>query len=144
MATSKKKVKKTAAKKKIAAKKSVVKMVAPNKASAKKAPAKTTMIVNIPADFLTPLEDRLLVAMEAASDTSPGGLYIPESASDRPHRGRVLAAGRGRRNKKGQLRPLDVSAGDTVLFDEHAGTKITVEGNEFLILREEDVLGIVT
>jgi chaperonin GroES len=164
VATSKKKSKKPAAKKasakKTLSKKAVVKKVLANKGVPKKSAAKKGTVAKpkalakvlplkkatskVTLGFITPLEDRLIVVVDGPSDKTPGGLYIPETAADRPHRGRVVALGRGRRNKKGLLRPLDVSSGDTVLFNEYAGTKITVEGEEFLILREEDVLGIVT
>lgn len=106
-------------------------------------PAKS--VKPLPANFLQPLEDRIVVEPEGVSETTPGGIIIPTTVSgERPNRGHVLAAGRGKRNKKGALRPLDVKAGDTVLFSDYAGTKITVEGRELLILREEDVLGIAT
>lgn len=99
----------------------------------------------VSARLITPLEDRLLVASEGESEITPGGIYIPATAAgQRPHRGEVLAVGPGRRNKKGQLRPLDVNAGDMVLFNEFAGTKVAIDGKEYLILREEDVLGIAT
>jgi chaperonin GroES len=145
----KNKVKKTLARKPAAKSAAVTKKSAVKKAVTKKPSAKKAKAVNkkpalkIPADFITPLEDRVLVIVEGPSEKTAGGLYIPETVSERPHRGQILALGRGRRNKKGQLRPLDVQAGDTVLFSEFAGTKVTLEGQEFLILREEDVLGIV-
>ncbi|MGE0526961.1 MAG: co-chaperone GroES [Bdellovibrionales bacterium] len=94
--------------------------------------------------LITPLEDRLIVRMEGVSETTAGGIIIPGTVHERPHRGEVLAIGRGRRNKKGQVRPLDVNVGDHVLFPEFAGTKLALEGEEVLILREEEVLGIVT
>ena len=71
-------------------------------------------------------------------------MIIPDSAMQMPVRGKVLAVGRGRRNKKGKVRPLDVSVGDRVLFAEYAGTKLSFSGRKVLILREEDVLGIET
>jgi chaperonin GroES len=125
------------------------------KPKAKKSAAKALRAIAKPAakkvkarsalnNRLTPLDDRLLVAVEGPSEKTAGGILIPGSVVDRPNRGTVLAKGRGRRNKKGSLRPLDVSEGDTVLFPEFSGTKITIDGQELLILREEDVLGIVT
>jgi chaperonin GroES len=93
--------------------------------------------------FLTPLDDRVVIAPTVAGNKTAGGLIIPDSATQKPIRGTVLAKGRGHRNKKGKLRPLDVNVGDEVLFAEFAGTKITFDGNEFLILREADVLGVV-
>lgn len=113
--------------------KTIVKAKAPTKPAAKPIPV-----------HLVPLEDRVLVSIEGESDKTPGGLYIPATVSERPTRGRVLALGPGRRNKKGQVRPLDVQAGDVVLFNSYAGTPVTLQGTEYLILREEDVLGIET
>lgn len=94
--------------------------------------------------FLTPLVDRVIVRIDSAEEKTAGGLFIPDSASEKPNRGEVIAAGPGRRNKKGQVRPLDVKTGDRVLFPQYAGTKITMNQEEFLILREEELLGIVT
>lgn len=93
---------------------------------------------------MTPLDDRLLVTVEAPAETTAGGIIIPGTMSSRPSRGTVVASGRGRRGKKGNLRPLDVEVGDKVLFGEYAGMKIEIDGQELLILREEEVLGIVT
>jgi len=92
---------------------------------------------------MTPLEDRVIVRVDAADEKTAGGIFIPNSATERPNRGEVIAAGPGRRNKKGQLRPLDVNVGDSVLFPQYCGTKIAVDDQEFLILREDEVLGIV-
>lgn len=141
--------------KKVAQKPTAKKIVAKTKvkaAPAKATPAKTKSVSTPTAarkpspavlNAITPLDDRLIVAPEEAPTRTAGGLYIPQS-NDRPSRGQVLAKGRGRRNKKGQLRPLDVNVGDQVMFADWSGTKITVEGNDLLILREEDILGIVT
>ncbi|MBX3022599.1 MAG: co-chaperone GroES [Bdellovibrionales bacterium] len=92
--------------------------------------------------MLTPLEDRILIDVEAAEEQTAGGIIIPGSVTERPTRGRVLAKGRGKRLKKGTLRPLDVNVGDFVLFPRYAGTEISLGGKDLLILREEDVLGI--
>lgn len=93
--------------------------------------------------LLTPLDDRLLVMVKGPSETTPGGIIIPGVVSERPNQGQVLAHGRGRRNKKGQVRPLDVQVGDSVMFSDYAGTPITLKGADLLILREEDVLGVL-
>lgn len=157
MATSKKKQagKKPVKKSAKSAVKKAVKKSAPAKKSASvktttskstAAPAKLKLVkskVRV-GDFITPLDDRLIVGVDPAPEKTAGGLYIPGNAGERPGRGEVLAKGRGRRNKKGQLRPLDVEVGDQVLFAEFAGSKITIGSEEFLILREEEVLGIVT
>lgn len=128
--------------------KPVAKSAASAKSSAKASPAKNTR-ASVPAvkfnsKSLTPLDDRLLVTVEAPAETTAGGIIIPGTMSERPSRGTVVASGRGRRGKKGNLRPLDVEVGDTVLFGEYAGMKIEIDGQELLILREEEVLGIVT
>jgi chaperonin GroES len=109
--------------------------------TAKATPAKATSNYQ---KFISPLNDRLVVTVEKARETTSGGIIIPGSASTLSNRGKVLAVGPGRRTKKGQLRPLDVQAGDEVLFSDHAGTKLDVKGEEVLILREEEVLAIFT
>lgn len=93
-------------------------------------------------DFLTPLDDRILVQVEVMTKTA-GGLFIPSSANERPNQGKVIAVGRGHQNKKGRVRPMDVSLGDTVLFAPVAGVDMTLMDQEVLILRESDILGIL-
>lgn len=114
---------------------------------AKKAAAKVMKLVktaNSPdwADFITPLDDRVLVEVETMTKTA-GGLFIPATVSDRPQQGKVVAVGRGHRNKKGRVRPMDVSLGDTVMFAAFSGTEMKLENSEILILRESDILGII-
>jgi chaperonin GroES len=94
--------------------------------------------------MITPLDDRLVVSVEGPSETTAGGIIIPGTVMARPSRGKVLAKGRGRRNKKGQRRPLAVEVGDEVLFAEFAGTKLQLGDEEVLILREDEVLGVAT
>ncbi len=93
---------------------------------------------------LTPLEDRVVVMVHGPAEKTAGGIIIPGTVSERPNQGKILAVGRGRRNKKGHVRPLDVSVGQDILFPQFAGTPIQLDGEEYLILREEEVLGIVT
>ena len=94
--------------------------------------------------FITPLDDRLIVKIEMQSEKTAGGLYIPSTViSERPSRGVVLAAGRGHSNKKGRIKPMDVKVGDEVLFNAMAGTEMKIEGQDVMILREADLLGIV-
>lgn len=124
---------------KLKAKKSV-KASKPMKAKAAKPKITGTSLRN----FLSPLDDRLLVIVQGASDVTSGGIIIPGTVAEKPNRGEVIAKGPGRRSKKGGLRPLDVEVGDEVLFPQYAGTKISIENQECLILREEDLLGIVT
>jgi chaperonin GroES len=92
--------------------------------------------------LLTPLEDRIVVERLEASDRTPGGLYIPDMAQERPSKGKVVAVGHGKRDKKGRVLPLDVKIGDLVLFTQWAGGEIQVDGSTFLIMRESDVLGV--
>lgn len=139
-------VKKTAAKK-VAAKKTVKTAAKPKplmKKTSSPAPRAAALAKKISIQsHLIPLDDRLLIEVEGAAQKTAGGLYIPGTVADRPNRGKVLAKGPGRRNKKGTLRPLDVSVGDQILFPQFAGQKVEMDGGEFLILREEEVLGIV-
>lgn len=113
------------------------------KITAKAQPQRPTPLLKDIGAFFTPLDDRLIVNPEQAPTQTAGGIFIPTTVEGKPSRGQVLAKGRGRRNKKGTVRPLDVSVGDHVMFAEFSGTKITMAGREVLILREEDVLGIV-
>ena len=144
--------KKAPAKKKVAAKKAkpakkAAKKTAPVKKSVKpaKASAKPVFKTDTLARLdLHPLADRVLVRVEAGEKMTAGGLYIPDTASITGNlKGQVLAAGHGGRNKKGQLRPLDVKAGDTVLFSEYVGEKISIDGQDVHVLRESEILGIV-
>lgn len=94
--------------------------------------------------FITPLDDRVIVSVEEAATQTPGGLYIPSTANaDRPSRGRVLVVGRGHLDKKGRLKPMAVQIGDEVLFAAFSGTEMKLQGQEVLILREADLLGVV-
>lgn len=136
--------------KKKAAKKAAPKKVAPKRTASKKTapPTKATASVRAPAlkksaFYLSPLADRIVVRVDGPSERTAGGLYIPATVEDRPHQGEVVACGPGSKNKKGNLKPLDVKKGDVVLFSAYAGTKAEVSGEEVLILREEDVLGVL-
>lgn len=90
-----------------------------------------------------PLQDRLLVRRVEEQEKTKGGIIIPDSAKERPLEGEVIAAGAGKRSDDGTLVALDVKAGDRILFGKYAGTEIKIGGVEHLILREEEVLGIV-
>ena len=90
-----------------------------------------------------PLGDRVLVQPIEQDEVKKGGIIIPDTAKEKPQQGRVLAVGPGRRDDKGELVPLDVRAGDTVMFAKYAGTEIKIDGEDRVILREEDVLAIV-
>ena len=92
---------------------------------------------------LQPLEDRIIVRPSEAEATTASGLVIPDTAKEKPQQGDVLAVGPGRRSDTGELIPMDVSSGDTVVYSKYGGTEITVDGEDLLILNARDVLAIV-
>ena len=92
---------------------------------------------------LKPLNDRIVVKRIEEEQTTAGGIIIPDSAKEKPIRGEVLAVGNGKVLEDGSRRPLDVKAGDKVLFGKYAGTDVKVEGEELLIMREDDVLAVI-
>lgn len=92
---------------------------------------------------IRPLQDRLIVKRVAEENKTKGGLFIPDTAKEKPLEGKVIAVGNGKVQEDGKVRPLDIKAGDTILFSKYAGTEIKLDGEEHLILREEDVLGVI-
>lgn len=92
---------------------------------------------------VTPLNDRILVKRVEEDSKTAGGIFIPDSAKEKPQRGEVVAAGGGRTTDDGKKIPLEVKIGDQILFGKYSGTEFKLEGNEYLMMREEDVLGIV-
>jgi len=92
---------------------------------------------------LRPLYDRILVKRTEEKEQVKGGIIIPDSAKEKPQSGYVIAAGKGKRLESGQLVPLDVKAGDQILFAKYSGSEVKIDGAEFLIMREDEVLGIV-
>ena len=92
---------------------------------------------------VTPLYDRLLVKRFNEEEKTKGGIIVPDSAKEKPAQGQVVAAGTGRVSDEGKLTALAVKKGDKVLFGKYAGTEVTVNGEELLIMREEDILGII-
>ncbi len=90
-----------------------------------------------------PLHDRVVVKRIDAEEKTRGGIIIPDTAKEKPIEGKVLAVGNGKVLEDGKVRPLDVKAGDRVLFSKYAGTEIKLEGEEHLIMREEDILGVI-
>ena len=92
---------------------------------------------------LRPLHDRILVRRIEEEEKTKGGLIIPDTAKEKPSEGKVIAVGEGRVSEDGTLRPLDVHKGDRVLFSKYSGTEIQLEGDEHLIIREEDVLAVL-
>jgi len=91
---------------------------------------------------MRPLRDRVLVERIEEQEQRIGGIIVPDSAKEKPQHGRVVAVGRGRVNDKGEVFPLDVKVGDTVLFGKYGGTEVKIDGKEFLILREDEILGV--
>lgn len=89
-----------------------------------------------------PLHDRILVRRMAEEDKTAGGLFIPDTAKEKPQKGEVVATGKGRVTEDGKTLPLEVKAGDKVLFGKYSGTELKLNGEEFLMMREEDVLGV--
>ena len=96
------------------------------------------------ATKLTPLHDRVLVRRIEEGETVRGGIIIPDTAKEKPQEGEVIAVGKGKSNEEGKVRPLDVKAGDRILFGKYSGTEIKIDGEELLIMREEEVLGILS
>jgi chaperonin GroES len=92
---------------------------------------------------LRPLHDRVIVKRMEEERMSAGGIVIPDSAAEKPVRGEVLAVGNGKILESGEKRPLDVKAGDKVLFGKYAGTEVKVDGEELLVMREEDIMAVI-
>lgn len=93
---------------------------------------------------IRPLYDRIVVKrLDDETDKTAGGLFIPDSAKEKPQQGEVIAVGQGKRNDEGKLIPLDVKAGDRILFGKYSGSDIKSDGHEYLIMREDEVLGVI-
>jgi chaperonin GroES len=90
-----------------------------------------------------PLHDRVVVRRVEDDNKTPGGIIIPDTAKEKPSQGEVIAVGPGARDEKGQLQPLDVKPGDRILFGKWSGTEVKIGGEELLIMKESDVLGIL-
>ncbi len=90
-----------------------------------------------------PLNDRVLVKRMEEAEVTKGGIYIPDTAKEKPIEGKVVAVGPGKMSEQGKRMPLQVKAGDRVLFGKYAGSEIKVEGDEFLMMREEDILAVI-
>jgi chaperonin GroES len=90
-----------------------------------------------------PLRDRVLVKFSTEEEKTAGGLFIPDSAKEKPQRGSIIAVGSGKITDDGKRQSMDVKVGDTVLFDKYSGSKIRIDDEDYLIIREEDILGIV-
>jgi chaperonin GroES len=92
---------------------------------------------------IRPLQDRIIVKRVEEEEKTKGGIIIPDTAKEKPIEGKVIAAGNGKVLEDGKVRPLDVKAGDRILFSKYAGTEIKIEGVEHLIMREDDILGVI-
>jgi chaperonin GroES len=92
---------------------------------------------------LRPLQDRILVQRVAEETTTKGGIIIPDTAKEKPAEGKVVAVGNGKLGDDGKRIPLEIKAGDRILFGKYSGTEVKIEGEEFLIMREDDVLGVI-
>ena len=95
------------------------------------------------ATSFTPLHDRILVRRVEETESIRGGIIIPDSAKEKPQEGQVISVGKGKSNDEGKVFPLDVKAGDRILFGKYSGTEIKIDGEELLIMREEEVLGVL-
>jgi chaperonin GroES len=92
---------------------------------------------------LRPLQDRIIVKRVEEETKTAGGLFIPETAKEKPQRGEIVAAGNGKKTEDGKVLPLDVKIGDIVLFGKYAGTEVRVDGSDYLMMREDDILAVV-
>jgi chaperonin GroES len=92
---------------------------------------------------IRPLHDRILVKRIDEEEKTKGGIIIPDTAKEKPQEGKIIAAGKGKILEDGKLQPLDVKKGDRVLFSKYGGTEVNVDGEEHLIIREDDILGII-
>jgi chaperonin GroES len=92
---------------------------------------------------IRPLHDRVIIKRLEEERTSPGGIVIPDSATEKPIKGTVVAVGKGKILENGEVRPLDVKVGDHVLFGKYSGTEVKVDGEELLVMREEDVMAVI-
>jgi chaperonin GroES len=92
---------------------------------------------------LRPLQDRIIVKRIEEEAKTAGGIFIPETAKEKPQQGEIVAVGNGKKTEDGKVIPVDLKAGDRVLFGKYAGTEIKLDGMEYLIMREDDILGVV-
>jgi len=92
---------------------------------------------------IRPLHDRVVVRRKAEETTSPGGIVLPDAATEKPVQGEIIAVGKGKTNNNGEITPLDVKVGDTVLFGKYSGTEVKIGGEEVLVMREEDIMGVI-
>jgi chaperonin GroES len=96
------------------------------------------------ATKFTPLHDRILVRRIEEGETTRGGIIIPDSAKEKPQEGEVISVGKGKVSEEGKVHPLEVKEGDRILFGKYSGTEIKLDGEDYIIMREEEVLGVIT
>ncbi len=92
---------------------------------------------------LRPLQDRIIVKRLEEENKTSGGIYIPDTAKEKPQKGEIVAVGKGKVTEDGKVLPIDVKVGDKVLFGKYAGTEIKIDGTDYLIMREDDILGVI-
>jgi chaperonin GroES len=92
---------------------------------------------------IRPLHDRVIVKRLEEDRTSPGGILIPDTAAEKPVQGKIVAVGKGRILENGQVRPCDIKVGDTILFGKYSGAEVKLEGDELVVMREEDVMAVI-
>jgi chaperonin GroES len=92
---------------------------------------------------IRPLQDRVIVQRMDEEETTKGGIIIPDTAKEKPQEGKVIAVGKGKVNDDGKVTPLDVKAGDKILFGKYAGTEVKLDGDDYIIMREDDILGVI-
>ena len=92
---------------------------------------------------IRPLHDRVVIKRMEEETTSPGGIVIPDSATEKPVRGQVIAVGKGKILENGDVRPLDLKAGDKILFGKYSGTEVKVDDQDYLVMREDDVMAVI-
>ncbi len=91
---------------------------------------------------IRPLHDRVIIRRMEEERTSPGGIVIPDTAAEKPIKGEVIAVGKGKILENGEIRPLDLKVGDKILFGKYSGTEVKIDGDDFLVMREEDVMAV--
>ena len=101
------------------------------------------MSLSLNTTNLTPIGDRVLVKLAAAEEEKVGGIYIPDSAKEKPAEGEIVAVGPGKLNDAGERVAIDLAVGDRVLFSKYGGTEVKLDGEDFLIMREDDILGVI-
>ena len=92
---------------------------------------------------IRPLQDRVIVQRMDEEETTKGGIIIPDTAKEKPQEGKVIAVGKGKVGDNGKVTPLDVKTGDKILFGKYSGTEVKIEGDEYIIMREDDILGVL-